>query len=213
MKKCLLLLWICLLTFGLFAQSGTRNSTQNTSSERSTHVTATQALEIGYTFMHTSSLERGGGIANGNVSKQTMQLIYTGTAIDGSDCFYVFSLQPTGFVIVAADERAEPILGYSYDNPFMVEGMPDNVRNWLGYYGKQIKAAVDNGIQPSTEITERWTLLKSGQAMPERSVTAVSPLIQTTWNQDDYYNQLCLADANGPNSTTRAASPTVENTV
>ena len=80
----------------------------------------------------------------------------------------------------------------------MVEGMPDNVRNWLGYYGKQIKAAVDNGIQPSTEITERWTLLKSGQAMPERSVTAVSPLIQTTWNQDTYYNQSCPADANGP---------------
>ena len=198
MKKCLLLLWICLLTFGLFAQSGTKNSTQNTSSERSTHVTAAQALEVGYTFMRTGSLERGGGIVNGNVSRQTMQLIYTGATIDGSECFYVFSLQPRGFVIVAADERAEPILGYSYDNPFMVEGMPDNVRNWLGYYGEQIKAVVDNDILPSAEITERWTLLKSGQAMPNRSVTAVSPLIQTTWNQDNYYNLLCPADASGP---------------
>ena len=198
MKKCLLLLWFCILTVCLFAQNGIWNNIQNNSSERSTHVTAAQALEVGYTFMRTGSHERGNASANGNVSKQTMQLVYTGTVTDGTECYYVFSLQPRGFVIVAADERAEPILGYSYDNSFSVEGMPDNVRYWLDQYGLQIKAAIDNGDLPSTEIAERWSFLKSGQAMPNRSVTAVSPLIQTTWNQNNYYNQLCPADASGP---------------
>ena len=194
MKKCLLLLWFCLLTVCLFAQNGMRNDTQNNSSERSTYVTAAQALDVGYAFMNTAGHERG----NGNVNKQTMRLVYTGAAIDGTDCYYVFSLQPTGFVIVAADERAEPILGYSYDNPFMVEGMPDNVRGWLDHYGKQIKEAVDNDIQPSTQITEKWTLLRAGHAIPTRSITAVSPLLQTTWDQNQYYNLKCPSDLNGP---------------
>ena len=188
----------CVLAMGLYAQSDTRNSSQNDFPEKTTHVTVAEALEVGYSFMRTCSHERGNASANGNVSKQAMQLVYTGTATDGSDCYYVFSLQPRGFVIVAADERAEPILGYSYDNPFSLDGMPENGRYWLDQYGQQIKMAVDNGELPSTEIAERWSLLKSGQAMPSRSVTAVSPLIQTTWNQDNYYNLLCPADASGP---------------
>ena len=184
MKKLLLIVIACAVALGLYAQ--------NSFSERQTHVAASQALEVGYSFMRTNSHERG------NVSKQTMRLVYTGTSTDGTECYYVFSLRPTGFVIVSADERAEPILGYSYDNPFMVEGMPDNVRNWLDHYGKQIETAVDNGILPSTEITEKWAALKSGQALSVRSVTAVSPLIQTSWDQDQYYNQMCPADASGP---------------
>ena len=199
MKKLLLVLMTCALALGLFAQNDVRNNAQNSFSERQMHVTAAQALEVGYTFMNTGGHERG----NGNVSKQTMQLVYTGTATDSltravTDCYYVFSLQPKGFVIVAADERVEPILGYSYDNNFVVEGMPENVRGWMNHYEQQIKAAVDRGDLPSTEIAEKWTLLRSGQAMPTRSVTAVSPLIQTTWDQDLYYNQMCPADANGP---------------
>ena len=194
MKKSLLLLWFCILTVCLFAQNGMRNNIQNNSSEHSTYVTAAQALDVGYAFMNTAGYDRG----HGNVSKQAMQLVYTGTAVDGTDCYYVFSLQPTGFVIVAADERAEPILGYSYDNPFMVEGMPDNVRGWLDHYREQIKAALDDGIQPSTQITEKWALLRAGHAIPTRSITAVSPLLQTTWDQNQYYNQYCPSDANGP---------------
>ena len=198
MKKLLLVLMTCVLALGLFAQNDVRNNAQNSFSERQMHVTAAQALEVGYTFMNTGGHERG----NGNVSKQTMQLVYTGTATDSltravKDCYYVFSLQPKGFVIVAADERVEPILGYSYDNNFVVEGMPENVRGWLDHYGNQIKAAVDNDWRPSAEITEKWTLLRSGQAMPTRSTTSVGPLIQTTWNQGAYYNEMCPVNENG----------------
>ena len=192
MKKLLLMVFTCAVALGLYAQNAMRSNVQSSFSERQTHITDAQALDVGFSFMRTN------GHGRGNVSKQSMRLVYTGTAIDGSDCYYVFSLQPRGFVIVAADERAEPILGYSYDNPFSVDGMPDNVRYWLNHYVQQIKAAVDNGDQPSAEIAERWTLLKSGQTMPTRSVTAVSPLIQTTWDQNQYYNQFCPADANGP---------------
>ena len=199
MKKCLLMLWFCILTICLFAQNGSRNNNQNASSERPTQVTAAQALEVGYSFMRTSGHERG----NGNVNKSTMQLVYTGTVTDSlsravTECFYVFSLQPTGFVIVSADERVKPILGYSYNNDFVVEDMPDNILNWLDNYEKQIKAVIDNDFQADQAIRTTWSRLRSGQAVPTRSGTSVNPLLQTTWNQNCYYNQLCPIDSSGP---------------
>ncbi|MBO7493465.1 MAG: C10 family peptidase, partial [Bacteroidales bacterium] len=176
-----------------------RNNIQNASQEGSTHVSAAQALEVGYTFMHRSGHERG----NGSVNKQAMQLIYTGAEIDSdtravTDCYYVFSMQPAGFVIVAADTRVKPILGYSYSNNFVVEDMPDNIHYWLDNYKNQIKAVIDNDFQSDSEIRETWSHLKSGQAMPSRSSTSVNPLLQTTWDQNCYYNQLCPEDAGGP---------------
>ena len=44
---------------------------------------------------------------------------------------YVFNADGGGFVIVAADDCARPILGYSLTGSFRVEQMPANVRSWL----------------------------------------------------------------------------------
>ena len=43
---------------------------------------------------------------------------------------YIHHLEPIGFVIVSADNRSMPILGYSFDNNLILEGAPENF-NWL----------------------------------------------------------------------------------
>jgi len=182
-------------------ERSTSNSGANAHSQtaRETHVTAAEALNVGYTFMRTGNGTRGNGM-----SKQAIQLVYTGQAFDSltnvtTDCYYVFALQPKGFVIVAADNRVEPILGYSYDNNFEVANMPAHVRGWLGNYEKQIEAVVKQDIAPTAETTTKWSRLKAGQAMSTRSNnTVVGPLLTTTWDQGQYYNALCPEDANGP---------------
>jgi len=197
MKRILLYWTLITVTLVGSAQERTSNNT-NTLSQRETHVTTTEALNVGYIFMRT-----GGGTRGSDVSKQNMQLIYTGQAIDSvtqsvTDCYYVFALQPKGFVIVSADERVEPILGYSYDNNFMVTNLPNHVRSWLGNYERQIEAVVKEEIAPETETTTKWSRLKSGQPMSTRSGGTVGPLLTTTWDQGQYYNSLCPVDANGP---------------
>ncbi len=194
MKKLLLILWFCALVLGLYAQNDTRRNNLDSSTERTTHVSATEAQEVGYVFLRSSS----NGTRGGSLRQQDMQLVYTGTAADGTDCYYVFALQPTGFVIVSADERVKPILGYSYTNNFVVEDMPINVVSWLDNYKNQIKAVVDNNYQSDMETRTTWTRLKAGQATTDRSGTSVAPLLQTTWNQNCYYNQLCPMDSSGP---------------
>ena len=175
-----------------------RHNVQNFPAGRLTHVTSAQALEVGYAFMRTNTHSRG----NVNVSKQSMRLVYTGVAKDSvtravTDCYYVFSLQPTGFVMVAADERVRPILGYSYSNNFVAEDIPDNVRSWLENYSKQIKTAIDNDSQLCSETRTMWELLRSGRATATRNITSIAPLLQTTWDQGCYYNQFCPEDSLG----------------
>ena len=71
--------------------------------------------------------------------------------------FYVFGTEDNkGFVIVAGDNRVTPVLGYSETNGFPAENMPPNLQWWLGEYSKQIQYAIDNDIQPTTEISQKW---------------------------------------------------------
>ena len=193
-----------LLPGSLLAQARTSANNVGAVEQRETRVTPMQALDVGYAFMRTGTGTRGGGgTRSSDVRKQAMQLVYTGQATDSltgaiTDCYFVFSLQPKGFVIVAADERVEPILGYSYDNNFVVADMPDHVRGWLGSYAQQIQTVSKSEPHPAPSIQTKWTRLKSGQSINTRNGITVGPLLTTTWDQAPYYNTLCPMDANGP---------------
>lgn len=195
MKKLYILSTLVLIFISVLPQWA--NAQHGTTHERVTHVTSSQALDVGYTFMRT-----GAGTRDNEVRKSAMHLVYTGQAMDTlthevTDCYYVYSLQPEGFVIVAADERVEPILGYSYENDFKVDGMPGHVRGWLRNYERQIEAVTKSDIPAEPSIQTKWTRLKSGQSINTRNVS-VGPLLTTTWGQTAYYNNLCPTDAAGP---------------
>jgi hypothetical protein len=71
--------------------------------------------------------------------------------------FYVFGTENNkGFVIVSGDDRVVPVLGYSDINGFSADNMPDNLAWWLGEYAKQIQFAIENDIEPTQEIIQKW---------------------------------------------------------
>ena len=193
----LILFILALLPAGLWAQNDTQRSASDSQHEPNTHVTATHAMDVGYAFMRTGNGSRSGGTQSGNVRKQAMQLVYTGRATDTltratTDCYYVFALQPKGFVIVAADNRVEPILGYSYDNNFVVEDMPEHIKGWLNDYEKQIEVVIKSAHPAEADIQTKWTRLESGQPLSNtRNGNTVGPLLTTTWGQSPYYNAFC----------------------
>ena len=203
MKRFLLFWTILSIILVAPAQECTNSNPADDLTQRETHVTTTEALNVGYTFMRTGEGTRGDGTRSSDVRKQTMQLIYTCRALDSitratTDCYYVFAVQPKGFVIVAADNRVEPILGYSYDNNFVVENIPDHVRGWLNGYERQIEYAVKQNLSPEEDIIDKWSRLKSGQAVSTRNRNTVGPLLTTTWDQGQYYNSLCPEAVGGP---------------
>ena len=111
------------------------------------------------------------------------------TAEAGFTNVYVFTTE-NSFVLMAADNRVQPILGYSLNGRFDVENMPDNKRAWIQEYSDAIQAAIDNRVSATLEVAQQWRELEEGFYNRDRSVV-VNPLLSTQWNQDAPYNNLC----------------------
>ena len=99
---------------------------------------------------------------------------------------YVFNTADShGFVIVAGDDRIDPIIGYTTQGSFDEEDLPVNFKAWL----KQMAAEVE-------AIAAQPALTRTGSAPKDisrqvRIHRAIDPLIITSWNQgntDNVYN-------------------------
>ena len=104
---------------------------------------------------------------------------------------YVYDIGDHGFVMVAGDRVLPPLLAYSTTENFInLEEAPENIVSWIQRYDEMIDFARERGIQPEAEVNKSW-----GQAMngvfERKNQNTVSPLIQTHWNQDCYYNEYC----------------------
>ncbi len=112
------------------------------------------------------------------------------TSQSGFQEFYIF-VHPMGkgFVIVAADDCVQPIIGYSLSSSFVFP-LPAHVQNQLQGYEREIAYYKNNNFRATGEIEEMWTSLRNGSYTP-RNTTSVSPMLTTTWNQSPYYNNLC----------------------
>ena len=114
--------------------------------------------------------------------------VYTLSSDNGTPYLYIFNHE-NGYVIVAADDCAHPILGYCEDTPFDANNIPDGVKYFLGHFGRQIQHAIDNDIVADEEIAEQWELLrKEGITMRTRMEKSVGPLEVTSWDQGWPYN-------------------------
>ena len=109
--------------------------------------------------------------------------------------FYIFNLiKGNGFIIVSGDDNAKPVLGYSTTGNYDNTNPPPDFLYWLDCYKKQIKYAIENKVIASDIISQKWNPLINGTCFLEKSnvkgIATIEPL-QTTWNQNCYYNASC----------------------
>ena len=53
--------------------------------------------------------------------------------------YYLYNIgENGGFIIVSGDERAKKILGYSENNSFDENQIPEGLQYWLNYYKKEL---------------------------------------------------------------------------
>ncbi|MDL2221200.1 Ig-like domain-containing protein [Parabacteroides sp. OttesenSCG-928-N08] len=150
-----------------------------------THVDIEKARQVAtkqYVTANPSTLRSG---------EATLTLAYAAKSPlrSGNDeaSLYVFNAEK-GFVIVAGDDRAYPILGYSTTEPFELNNMPPSLKSWLQRYADQIEEAVRNNTQQSPEVKAAWqTMEGSGELR-----SAVTYVLQTAdWAQTAPYNNAC----------------------
>ncbi len=139
-------------------------------------------------------------------------------AADQVPAYYVLNMNPGGWVIVAADDAAYPIIAYSPDGTAQRDDAPPAYLAWMSKVNDSIRAAAHAGARRSvsgtpssdpatTLIAAAWSYLdvvnfqpplRTGNALGSTVLTAVAPLLATTWSQGTYYNQFCPADNAGP---------------
>ena len=117
--------------------------------------------------------------------------------------FYVFGNEHC-FVIIAADDCVQPVLGYSTEGGFGNETMPDCVSDWLKAYNEGIAAVRESRLDATAENRSEWEMLLNGRGLEPKSRTHVEPLVQTHWDQGAPYNVLCPVEPTHPSGHTPA---------
>jgi hypothetical protein len=111
---------------------------------------------------------------------------------------YVFNIiGENGFAIIAGDDRAFPVLGYSSSSSFDPNNIPPSLQWLLDSYQEQLKSIHENNLKATEEITETWNRYFSDNFIPETMRDEGDPLITSVWNQCAYYNTLCPEDPDG----------------
>ncbi len=132
--------------------------------------------------------------ANTEVKSASAELTYTAYAGNGQLAFYVFAVQPKGFVIVSADDRAKPILGYSTESNFTPQ-LPDGLMTFFDNYKAGFSQMIANNEERTADAVADWTSLeKTGKFTASKTDRSVGPLLASIWNQTDLYNNLAPED-------------------
>jgi PKD repeat protein len=144
---------------------------------------------------------------NNKIKSANLTLAYTQTGANGLAVYYAFNVNTTdGFVIVAADDAAHPIIGYSTKNQFVIPEDNTPIGHWL----KKRKVEVDElrakNLTADESIKNEWAgtfavnsrsnlKTNSNASTSSASSFSVTPLVQSTWNQNGGgtvgYNNLC----------------------
>ena len=139
-------------------------------------VTPKRAATVAQNFFNALSATKGDAYLELSSSQWQYDGIYLFTATDG------------GFVLVAADDAARPILGYSPNGTIDPANLPPALQGWLQGYQQEVAALRDvKGCPAHVE----WYALEQGLTPKDGDSNGVAPLITTFWDQTYPYNGLC----------------------
>lgn len=111
--------------------------------------------------------------------------------------YYIFNNEGGGFVIVAGDDCATPILGYSTEGNIDPNNLPIQLEELLNAYADEIQLAVEKNAQPTDSIHALWDAYYRSPQL-QNTTAVVNALIVTSWDQYPRYNNMCPSDASLP---------------
>lgn len=133
-------------------------------------------------------------IRQNKIGTQYSQLELAHTYSNGTaDLIFVFNIDTTGFILVSADDRATPILGYSLEGRFQFDQLPENFKQWVESYASSIAFGIEHNAFKDKSAPEKWGLLEDGTIDSKPEAKNVNALISSQWGQGYGYDQMCPA--------------------
>ena len=177
MKRFSLVIVILLAVQFVFAQNA------------STTVSNKEAMTYGLNYMKSQYPTRA------NLAISSYELLKSENT--GKECYHVFNFENGGFVIVCADLRGTPILGYSDEGSFDFENGAPATREWIQHYMQQLDVIEAKSIAVSEKNIAAWNMNTK-----RSNVRGVSSLLETKWNQSYPFNMLCPEHSHGDHGHT-----------
>lgn len=169
MKKYIFYLLIALVTLSIQAK-------ERTEAERMQIIQEHFSNRISAATRSTNEIKLVG------VSSQITNIPATRTS---KEAFFIYNYGKTAFIIVSGDDSMQPVLGYSESGNFVMENMPENLKNWLSLYALPLK-------KEAMEEAQSLGKLNKAQTSVIEYPTSVTPLLgNIAWNQDAPYNAFC----------------------
>ena len=150
--------------------------------------TPQEAAQIASEFIHqrnatVSSVQRIKKAEQATKTTTPVALAYTHLQQDGTTpAVYIFNgKDEEGFVLIAAEENARAVLGYTDRGSFDPQNIPSNMQVWLQMYAEELAYAA---LMPQSAANHDKEL---GSQYP-----TIEPLLgQTQWGQGKPYNNHC----------------------
>ena len=148
-----------------------------------TPVNQQKALTAGTHFMQRQGLIK---------STEQLTAYEMPASADIDNSLYIFNIDTSGFVIVSADDRCCPILGYSMNGSFDYNKLPSNMMAWLKECAKSIQAGILSNAPENKIAKKQWDeLLRPSQEGTPDNPKSDSYLLTSTWEQGSGYNNYC----------------------
>ena len=113
-----------------------------------------------------------------SAAESGLKLSYTSRLESGIASAYVFTKESgCGFVILSADDKAVPVLGYSDTESIVPSNLPPSFLWWLNKQAERIATLQSDDASSETP-----------RPYAPQGYAPVSPLLKTKWNQDSPYN-------------------------
>jgi hypothetical protein len=123
----------------------------------------------------------------------------------GKPDFHIINYTSGGFVIISADKRIHPVIAYSDDSEFDFEGeLPFGLQMWMDNVSQNVKNKRAENAEPDASTTALWDVFtesisklpppptpcaQAGEYYPNYQIITYGPLLTTTWNQKNGYNE------------------------
>ncbi len=110
---------------------------------------------------------------------------------------YLFRLEPEGWILVAGDKGAQPVLGFNYtgDLGFPGNDNVDSKDSWIASYTDQVE---DLFVHPAKSIDKGWDYMTIKSTKSTPATVSITPFILAEWNQGKGWNRYCPVDPDGP---------------
>jgi len=211
LRKGKLFLTACLLLI-CFSCKKDRQSLQNAEelSSKTEKISLTLASQVATTFMQSiqsRSNAQGKQLSVKSSGNASFEKEISSTRViqekKGHDLFYIVNFKPSGFAIISATKKHEPILAYSASGNFDYEKAEYGVKDWLAGMSNKIDYLITKDIKPDSLSLASWKVYAPAKEIttndapdPDHEITVpgptvyknYGPLLKTLWSQGDGYN-------------------------